>query len=31
MNCDYFEDRVSCPLRKKHDDGTAVFSCGFDV
>lgn len=30
MNCDYCEDRVGCSLRKKHDDGTAAFSCGLD-
>ena len=24
------EDRVGCSLRKKHDDGTAAFSCGID-
>ena len=30
MNCDYCEDRVSCSLRKKLDDGTAAFSCGID-
>ena len=30
MNCDYCEDRVGCSLRKKLDDGTAVFSCGID-
>lgn len=31
MNCDYCEDRVSCSLRKKLDDGTAAFSCGVDL
>lgn len=30
MNCDYCEDRVGCSLRKKHDDGTAAFSCDID-
>lgn len=30
MNCDYCEDRIGCSLRKKHEDGTAAFSCGID-
>ena len=31
MNCDYCENRIGCLLRKKHDDGTAAFSCGIDL
>jgi hypothetical protein len=31
MNCEYCEERVGCSLRKKHDDGTAAFSCGIDL
>jgi len=30
MNCDHCESRHGCSIRKAHDDGTAVFSCGID-
>lgn len=30
MNCDHCEFRHGCSIRKAHDDGTAVFSCGID-
>ena len=30
MNCDHCESRYGCSIRKSHDDGTAVFSCGID-
>ena len=30
MNCDHCESRHGYSIRKAHDDGTAVFSCGID-
>ena len=30
MNCDHCEFRHGCSIRKAHDDGTSVFSCGID-
>lgn len=30
MNRDHCESRHGCSIRKSHDDGTAVFSCGID-